>query len=833
MGTDPKQFFTDAFRRLTGRAPYPWQQTLFLEIVAGHWPQVVNLPTGAGKTAVLQIWLLALAWSLHAGTSSVPRRLAWIVNRRVVVDQVTDEAATLIGGNCALDRCPEIRDLLRGASLTGKALAVSTLRGQRADNGDWARDPSTPAVVIGTVDMIGSRLLFRGYRSGRYHRPMHAGLLGVDTLIVNDEAHLSPAFAWLLEQIYALRPAARVPNKCFRVLLLSATPGESGLKVFAHSPAQDAAQSDAFRQVYEAPKKLTMHEVESKSVESTLWQLATENPAARTLVFIEQPEKAVTFAGRLAKDGRNVALLTGTMRGLERDELAQSDPMFKKFLEREPPSKPVWLVSTSAGEVGVNLSCERLVTGLVEADHLLQRFGRLNRFGLGDGESHLVYALPKKEKLLRTLEYLRTLRGNISCRSIWENKPPEGARSETPACARLEMRLIEIWAQTTYRDKFVPKVAPWLHGKQDGDAPEAELAWRADIGILTEWRIDNEQIEEVLERYPVRPHERLREPAQRILEKLRDLGTKLEEEAANRLLIQVDPDGTAQTISVAALVRSNDIANKLLLLPEKLGNISRGMFRAEPATGEARFDVADRDFYRCRYHVQNNVWSRVGQQEESMTRGGDRASLSLFAKENGLRAPLVIRHPEEEGTLLAYFADAARKRGELRDVPLPEHQSAVREKARKLADHIGLGGLADMFSKAGAIHDEGKCHDVWQRAMGGTMEAPIAKSKAPANTRLMDGYRHELGSLVKAAAENDDLLLHLIASHHAGARPFFEERQFDRETLKKSAEAALESARRYARLQHELGPWGLAYLEAVFKSADGLVSSEEGGAVSE
>ena len=57
--------------------------------------------------------------------------------------------------------------------------------------------------------------------------------------------------------------------------------------------------------------------------------------------------------------------------------------------------------------------------------------------------------------------------------------------------------------------------------------------------------------------------------------------------------------------------------------------------------------------------------------------------------------------------------------------------------------------------------------------------------------------------------------------------------QFNREALKQSEAAALESALRFARLQKEWGPWGLAYMEAIFKCADGLVSAEEGEAVSE
>ncbi len=80
-------------------------------------------------------------------------------------------------------------------------LAVSTLRGELADNEEWELDPSRPAVIVGTVDMVGSRLLFSGYGDGRRSRAHHAGLLGFDCLFVHDEAHLTPAFSDLLRQV--------------------------------------------------------------------------------------------------------------------------------------------------------------------------------------------------------------------------------------------------------------------------------------------------------------------------------------------------------------------------------------------------------------------------------------------------------------------------------------------------------------------------------------------------------------------------------------------------------------------------------------------------------
>src|SRR5262249_51515714 len=157
-------------------------------------------PTGLGKTSVIPIWLLALAAS---PPGLVPRRLVYVVNRRTVVDQAT-EAAEIVRRK--LRDVPELewlRDRLTGmaAAPHHTPLAISTLRGQFADNREWSADPARPAVIVGTVDMIGSRLLFEGYGCGFKTRPLHAGFLGQDVLLVHDEAHLEPAFQALLEAI--------------------------------------------------------------------------------------------------------------------------------------------------------------------------------------------------------------------------------------------------------------------------------------------------------------------------------------------------------------------------------------------------------------------------------------------------------------------------------------------------------------------------------------------------------------------------------------------------------------------------------------------------------
>jgi CRISPR-associated endonuclease/helicase Cas3 len=212
-----------AAEHLAGRELYSWQRRLLLEhLLSGESPDAIDIPTGLGKTTVMVLWLAALAQG-----ASLPRRLVYVVDRRAVVDQATEEAdrlAVMLGAGESKDET--IVALRNGLGLAnGQELPVSTLRGQHVVNRLWLEHPALPAIVVGTVDMIGSRLLFSGYGVSRRMRPVHAGLLGVDALVVLDEAHLVPPFESLVRQIQRLRRAdgngLSIP--AFRMMALSAT----------------------------------------------------------------------------------------------------------------------------------------------------------------------------------------------------------------------------------------------------------------------------------------------------------------------------------------------------------------------------------------------------------------------------------------------------------------------------------------------------------------------------------------------------------------------------------------------------------------------------------
>src|SRR6185312_1748177 len=96
------------------------------------------------------------------------------------------------------------------------------------------------------------------------------------------------------------------------------------------------------------------------------------------------------------------------------------------------------------------------------------------------------------------------------------------------------------------------------------------------------------------------------------------------------------------------------------------------------------------------------------------------------------------------------------------------------------------------------------------------------------NLRILDGYRHELGSLPYAESHArlhslDDplreLCLHLIAAHHGNARPLLRINGAE-EPPTRLVRRAQEIALRFARLEKQWGPWGLAWWEALLRAAD-------------
>ncbi len=204
--------FGDFFAALHGGSrPFAWQERLLDAVLeAVRWPHKVIAPTGAGKTAVIDVHVFAQALTAPSEPSAkstgggprLPRRLSMVVARRVLVDDQYEYAQSLAArlkdpDTDVLELVAQRLRLLRHPAVDTEAIAgvsplvVGRLRGGQLPSLAWRDHPTAVSVLCATPDMWGSRLLFRGYGSSWRSWPREAGLLAFDSVVVVDEAHLS------------------------------------------------------------------------------------------------------------------------------------------------------------------------------------------------------------------------------------------------------------------------------------------------------------------------------------------------------------------------------------------------------------------------------------------------------------------------------------------------------------------------------------------------------------------------------------------------------------------------------------------------------------------
>ena len=172
---------------------------------------------------------------------------------------------------------------------------------------------------------------------------------------------------------------------------------------------------------------------------------------------------------------------------------------------------------------------------------------------------------------------------------------------------------------------------------------------------------------------------------------------------------------------------------------------------------------------------------------------------------------------------------------------LEDHQKLAEVRARELAERLGLPDqYTKMLAIAARLHDEGKKESRWQRAFNAPRDGVYAKTQGPIDFKLLDGYRHEFQSL-EVAAKDPELLefpkklqhlaLHLIAAHHGfGGVIGIGGCDAPPSTLEGRAR---EVALRFASLQQDWGPWGLAWWESLLRAVDHQASRENDAADAE
>lgn len=782
--------FDSEFRKLTGFKPLKWQSRLFREYLKkGKIPAAIDIPTGLGKTSVMAIWYLA-----HQAGACLPRRLVYVVDRRAVVDQATTVAE-------------EIKK-----NSADKKLRVSTLRGQHVDNREWLEDPIAPAIIVGTVDMIGSRLLFSGYGVSRKMRPYHAGMLGADALLVLDESHLVPPFERLLDAIendnatFAPRDQLErgiVPP--FRLLSLSATGRARNGAVFGLEEKKGDLDDDVVRARLGAKKYMTIESANGRKLEEALseraWALSGDGQkAVRILVYCDSRDVAEkvkkAIAGKSKGDKKNdvpksdieTELFVGARRVKERVDAAESLKRLG-FLAGSNVrlGKPAFLVATSAGEVGVDLDADHMVCDLVPWERMVQRLGRVNRLGTGNAKVVLVHEdepKPKKPddpsqkelremiawRNLQLLEKLQKKSGiNVNPGALRKLKQRaerdsvlqaniEAATTPPPLYPALTRALADAWSMTSLeKHTGRPEVAPWLRGWVDDD-PRTSVVWRKYLPIRIEGsEASTKEVDNFFDAAPPHLSEKLETETWRVVDwlmtragKTRDARVLRDEEVVAFTL--APDDDLLKKYRIDDLITSSDDKDHKKRLERELSGATLIVDARSGGLKDGLLD-SNADGVNMRTADDGGEWPvdtgfHISAAVKAHADANKRVTYSFATKLSAEGEDIELLLIKTETTQDAL---AASSQPQL----LEEHLSLTEKQTRRIAKANGLtGNNAKALAIAGRLHDEGKKAARWQQAFNAPQKGIYAKTSGPLVLSRLGGYRHEFGSL--PYAEQDE-----------------------------------------------------------------------------
>lgn len=365
------------FRALTRSEPYPYQRRL----AEGPLPEILEVPTGLGKTAAVVI-----AWIFRRlrRDAETPCRLVYCLPMRVLVEQTAEVAEEWIEASRSLFE-------ERGLEVPRVYLQMG---GARDD--DWTERPESQAIIVGTQDILLSAALMRGFGVPRSRWAVPFAALHADALWVFDEVQLMGPARATSAQLEGLRRKLGTARGS-RSLWLSATLDERWLATvdFAEHLAgaervslsgEDRAHPEVRRRI-DAPKALARAGVRldaasaGRDAEGYFTAVATEvleahRPGTRTLVFTNSVARAQALFLELERRSLAPELVLVHSRFRAADRAAAEQRLLA------PPGEAGTIaVSTQALEAGIDVSAATLFTELAPWASLVQRFGRCNRGG--------------------------------------------------------------------------------------------------------------------------------------------------------------------------------------------------------------------------------------------------------------------------------------------------------------------------------------------------------------------------------------------------------------------------------------------------------------------
>ncbi|GAA4405668.1 type I-G CRISPR-associated helicase/endonuclease Cas3g [Tsukamurella soli] len=881
--------FADYFSALHGYQPFAWQRRLCESIAAtGEWPEVIDSPTGTGKSNVVDIHVFVNALHGWGACPRVPRRLAIVVNRRGIVDAHEQRAQELQASlsdktrTDVLDRVAEGLSRLQNCRTDTKAaLSLVTLRGGLLPAREWIDDPATCTVMCATPDMWGSRLLFNGYGSSRLARPREAGLLAYDSVMVLDEAHLNQQLLTTARRVRELVRRHPLPGPSLQVVETTATPLASGSSRIAGVDVKDLDDEVLARRLTR-PKPVTYHATDQwpkrkasdKYVDEIvdevvrLWEAVATgtvgcvvNTVSTAVRVSERLKSNKRIAGSETRDG--VLTWVGPMRPM--DLRAQIDEYPGAFAPAGDARIGV-VVATQTIEVGVDVDFAALVTELAPGTSLMQRAGRVNR--LGDRESGPIVVIgPTAEatesgaysaaELTRALDWVRAAAEDPAGLAFagHSRETAPAADSRRGLLSRLEVGDALALTSTSEILATSPDLTLWIRDDLSGEGRTCGIVLRAglpvnDVDAIALLRATPPA---TWETFPTHLH-----IAQDLCLKLRDL-----QGPYGRAFVWRDGSLTQMDLGIEEAPRVGDIVMlddvHPIVAAHTIVEYDHGAEVVDTAWGTKDVEVLWRHSDPLLFeqiddirHDSDNAVDDIHELVAAIPRlqDADRSQVTvgppLDGEDEG-RTPWIVLRPraavlDDEETRQTW---SGREQ-----VTLATHSQAVADRVSILAAHLRMSAdQARALELAGLYHDLGKQDRRFQRLLNASDSTDVLAKSGDRSSRraqlrkagagLPAGWRHEQLSVLLAAPqlagvgrEQRELVLRLVGTSHGWGRGGFQHGTRD---LVEGGEISDEAADLFdyggwealiEATERRHGPWACAYLEALLRAADCSVSKE-------
>jgi len=712
--------FDEFFRRATGCGPYGYQT----RIARDGLPDVVEAPTGTGKTGIILAWLWRRLSEEHRGVT--PRRLVYALPQRSLVDQVAGEARAW------LDRL----------GLAEKVALHVVMGGRGETHGDWRENMHQSAIVVGTVDSLVSKALFRGYGIGRAMFPVDFALVANGAQWVIDEIQLCPESTTTLRQLsgFAVQQGTAEP---FGLTCMSATVPEGLLKTVDRPATGVTVKIDDDERTGELKVRLDAARTvrrtwrdpgDYKALAGTVRNV--HRPGTLTLVVLNTVSAARAVYQHLRGGPVECSLLHSRFRSIDRAG-RMADVVAR-------PNDRI-VVSTQVVECGMDLSAAVLVTEAAPWPSLVQRAGRCNRTGLVAGAEvwWLPPAMPlpyEQEDIDATAAELTRLEG-------------EAVTGEDLLARRVKYTTdqVRVIRRGDFADLY--DTSPDLSGNdvdiapyvRDADDLDAEIAWAT-------WTPGPDGA----------PGPEIKAPS-------------------GEYRCRVSLGDAARLAKDKKLWRFDQVADRWTRVTQQP--------QSRPRPGEVLLVSRDDGGYDTDTGFDPSARGPVPESPELLTPAEREARAAAAGATQPMELAEVIAGAED-----AYAADTASQ-AQPRWQSIDEHSRQVRDQAAALLDVLQPDippGAAQAAVLASYLHDVGKAHETWQDALCNLAppdEAdrivagrPWAKSGATNGVLRFAGgvaFRHELSSLLLIdgplhelleASPDPDLTRYLVLAHHGKLR---------------------------------------------------------------